>query len=285
MLADDELREALTTRLPDLEPHVEAELDRLLARADALARRRRTVYVAGLVAAAVVAGGLVLGHDWRPGRHQPEPSDDVPARTQHAGARRGMYEDPAPWCPAATGRARSGRPTASPPSRSSWTSRRAGGRTTSTPSPPAPGQEDATRRIDLFADVRRIQVYRCSGETRIRPGPGALGLATAITSVPGGTGVGPHARDPRRVSRVPGPPRAVADAAGDQALRVGRRTSGVAHPGILRTYGMAGWTNLLWVLDVEGHQVLVNASHGRDATPAEQAELVGIVESISFVLP
>ena len=64
MLADDELRAALTARVPDLDPDVEAELDLLLTRADSLARRRRTTYAVGLVALALT----YAGHTWGLGR-------------------------------------------------------------------------------------------------------------------------------------------------------------------------------------------------------------------------
>ena len=43
-----------------------------------------------------------------------------------------------------------------------------------------------------------------------------------------------------------------------------------------------GWTSRFWVLDVEGNPVLISASYGPDVTPAEQDELVEMVESISF---
>ena len=43
-----------------------------------------------------------------------------------------------------------------------------------------------------------------------------------------------------------------------------------------------GWTSRIWVLDVEGNPVLIQASHGPDVTPAQQDELVEMVESISF---
>ena len=43
-----------------------------------------------------------------------------------------------------------------------------------------------------------------------------------------------------------------------------------------------GWTSRIWVLDVEGNPVLIHASHGPDVTPAQEAELVEMVESISF---
>ena len=87
MLADDELRQALATRLPDLRPAVEGVVERLLARADSVVRRRRTAYVAGLVAAAIVVAGLVLGHAWHRNADGPEPVDDTPrsARPQEHG--------------------------------------------------------------------------------------------------------------------------------------------------------------------------------------------------------
>src|SRR5918993_1444282 len=100
MLADEELRAALTARLPDLEPDVEGELARVLTRADSVARRRRAAYVVGLVAAAVVAAGLVLGHDWRPNADRLQPlDDDSPGQTRTLTPFRGVYDDPAPLEP------------------------------------------------------------------------------------------------------------------------------------------------------------------------------------------
>ena len=99
MLADDELRHALATRLPDLQPDVEGELERLLARADSVVRRRRTAYVAALVAAAVVAAGLVLGHDWERNADEPEPVDDTPGSARPLKADRGFYADPSELAP------------------------------------------------------------------------------------------------------------------------------------------------------------------------------------------
>ena len=55
--------------------------------------------------------------------------------------------------------------------------------------------------------------------------------------------------------------------------------------GIVRLDDEWDWTNRLWVLDIDGINVLINASNGPDATPGQKAELVRIVESISFVAP
>jgi hypothetical protein len=54
---------------------------------------------------------------------------------------------------------------------------------------------------------------------------------------------------------------------------------------MVRLEDEAGWTNRVWVLDVDGVPILVNASHGPDVTPAQKAELARIVASISFVVP
>ena len=47
----------------------------------------------------------------------------------------------------------------------------------------------------------------------------------------------------------------------------------------------AGWTSRIWVVDVDGRRLVVAAHHGPDATPDEIDELVGMVESITFVDP
>ena len=47
---------------------------------------------------------------------------------------------------------------------------------------------------------------------------------------------------------------------------------------------VSGWSSTTWVFRVDGHLVVVSASQGPDVTPAEAQELMGIVESLSFVL-
>ena len=142
-----------------------------------------------------------------------------------------------------------------------------------------PGDDDATRRIDSFADVRRIDVMQCGRARAVTTGPGTLDLATALTSL-GGSG-----------SSEPTPVR-LAGYAGYRLRLAGARSSCSAgimlregsFRGIVRLTDAADWTSRVWAIDVDGVHVLINASNGPDATTAQKAELVEIVESISFVV-
>jgi hypothetical protein len=278
MLADDELRHALLTRLPDLQPDVEGELERLLARADSAARRRRTAYVVGLVAAAVVAAGLVLGHDWQRNAGEPEPVDEAPGSVRPLTAQRGFYDDPSALAP---GRYRARALGSVFPAvqldldlPSGW------GQDDLYAVATGPGDDADTRRIDAFADVRSVEVVRCGRERTVTTGPDTLDLATTLASLGGDRSSGPT-------------PVSLAGYAGYR-LRLAGDLSSCGEGMMLREgsfrgrvslHGEGDWTNRVWVLDVDGIDVLINASHGPDATPAQKAELVRIVESISFVVP
>lgn len=281
MLADDELREALIARLPDLEPDVEAELDRLLTRADSLTRRRRTAYVVGLVAAAVVVAGLVLAHDWRSDATKPDPVDNTPVRAQ-AVDNRGRYGKPAALDPGRY-RTRPLGPIVEFPFLQVELDIPAGwGQDDVFAFATGPGSADATRRIDLFGDVRRVAIAQCNDPRLVTPGPTTLDLATTLTSL-GGTG-------------TPVPTPTTLDGYAGYLLRVDDSGAGGApcgagfvlrehYPGAVVVYGDRGWTNLVWILDVGDTRVVINASHGPDATPAQEAELVRMVESVSFIVP
>ena len=45
---------------------------------------------------------------------------------------------------------------------------------------------------------------------------------------------------------------------------------------------VAGQIDMLWVLDVEGQRLVVDATYSPDTTDADRAELMGIVESLRF---
>ena len=275
MLADDELRHALATRLPDLQPDVEGELERLLARADSVVRRRRTAYLAGLFAAAIVVAGLVLGHAWHRNADEPQPVDDMPRSARPLEAERGFYADPSELVP---GRYRARALGSVYPAvqleldlPSGW------GQDDMYAVATGPGDDAATRRIDAFADVRRIEVLRCGRARAVPTGPGTLDLASALASLGGDR------------SSEPTPVR-LAGYAGYRLRLAGARSSCSAGSmlregsfrGIVRLDDEWDWTNRLWVLDIDGINVLINASNGPDATPGQKAELVRIVESISF---
>ena len=286
MLADDELRAALTTRLPDLEPDVERDLGRVLDRAAFRARRRRAAYVVGLVAA-VVATVLVVGHDWQRQAREPEPVKDVSVTAQALTAKRGMYHDPAPLPPGRY-RAEFLGPAATFPGPGVELDIPAGwGQDDLYAFATGPGDRAATRRIDLFADIQRI-VFDSCGNRVLEPGPGAHNLATtlattlasaAATDVTGPTPVtlGGYSGFRLRLEDVQGSGPTGPCAEGT-VLREG-------FPGYLCVAGLARWTDLVWVLDVGDSRVVISASHGPHVSPASEDELVRIVESASFVLP
>lgn len=276
MLADDELRAALTARVPDLDPDVEAELDLLLARADSLARRRRTTYAVGLVAAVTVLA-LVLGRDWVPKAETPEPVDDVPVRALDPA--RGKYVDPEDLDP---GRYRArfafppvdGLPDVEIDVPAGW------GQDNDSALATAPSSNSSARRIDLVGRVLRVESDPCTPEW-VRPAPGALGLARALSSVPRAGGAAPV---PMTLGGLEGyVVRLTAPRTHDAFLQCthGSVFQLYLHEGAMG-FEHPGWSSRMWVLDVEGHPVLISASHGPDVTPAQEAELVEMVESISF---
>ena len=53
----------------------------------------------------------------------------------------------------------------------------------------------------------------------------------------------------------------------------------------LCAFDLPGWSSTTWVFNVDDHLVVVAASQGPNVTSAEAQELVGIVESLTFVLP
>jgi hypothetical protein len=285
MLSDDDLRAALGTRLPDLHPDVEGELDRVLDRVASRARTRRTTYVVGLLAAAVVAAVLVLGHDWRPAAQSPQPVDVPPPVQARSLSSEGMYAEPQVLAP---GRYRAVflGPEGDRDSVGIEIDVPAGwGHDDIYAFATGPGEDDATRRIDLFAGLTRVRPDQCSGRV-VRPGPGALALAEVLATLARTRATGPTPVTLSGYSGYrlrledPAPEPAKDRCAGGSAMR----EIGVA-TGLAMAESLPGWTSLIWVLDLDGTRVVVNASYGPDVTPAQEAELVAMVESASFVLP
>jgi hypothetical protein len=148
-----------------------------------------------------------------------------------------------------------------------------------------PGEADNTRRIDLFVGVSQVSPDPCS-DRLVRAGPGTHDLADALASLARTKATGPtpvtvggyrgyqlRLEDPqKRVATEP--------CSGGSALWEAGVDAGLA---MARDF--PGWTSLIWVLDVGGVRAVINASHGPAVTPAQEAELVQIVESASFVLP
>jgi hypothetical protein len=278
MLADDDLRAALGTRLPDLLPDVEAELERVLDRAGSRAHKRHAAYVAGLVAA-IVATVLVLGHDWRPVSQAPGPADDPPVLAQPLTSD-GVYDDPADLTP---GRYRArflgwADVAIDLDVPAGW------GQDDIYAFATGPGDRADTRRIDLFDDVQRIQTKACKGRI-VRPGPGTSDLARELASLPRTRATRPT---PVNLDGYPGwflrleAGRAHASpdpCAGGSVLREGDSVDAM-----ITALDMPGWTTLVWIVEVAGQRAVISASHGPDVSPAQEAELVQIVESGSFVL-
>jgi hypothetical protein len=281
MLADDELRQALSTRFPDPRPDLDEELDRLLERAGARARTRRASYVIGLVAAAVVALVFVFGPDWSLRTKAPEPVDDPPAGAQVL-HQAGTFSNPAPLEP---GRYRA---RFAPAGQylglqvdldipAGW------GQDDVYSLASVPGGENSARRIDLLAGRRRVQPDPCSDRT-VKAGPGAQVLARKLAlqaraevTEPTAVTLGGHRGYYLRIEdyRETKPCTAGLDiwASGNVA-------------GLVAPFDRPGWTNLLWVVDVGAEDpVIISASYGPGVTPAQVDELVAIVQSASFVLP
>jgi hypothetical protein len=281
MLADDELRQALSTRFPDPRPDLDEELERLLDRAGARARTRRASYVIGLVAAAVVALVFVFGPDWSLQTKAPEPVDDPPAGTQVL-YQAGDFSNPAPLEP---GRYRA----RFAPAREYL------GLQVDLDVPAGWGQddvyslaavvevEDSERHIDLLGGRRRVQSDPCSDRT-LKAGHGALAVARKLALQARADVTGPTAVTlggyPGYYLRIEDYRETKTCTAGVDLWRNGEAA------GLIAPFDRPDWINLIWVVDIGVEDpVIISASYGPDVTPAQVDELIAIVESASFVLP
>jgi hypothetical protein len=61
--------------------------------------------------------------------------------------------------------------------------------------------------------------------------------------------------------------------------------SWMASGGGERYQQVAGQVDQLWVLDVSGHRLVIDATHSPNATAADQAELAAMIASIHFEVP
>jgi len=280
MLADDDIRELLDSRLADLRPDIEGELERVLHRAGSRARRRRAAYVGGLVAA-VVASVLVLGHEWRQQADAPDPVDDVTVQAKPL-VNRGVYAAPAALEP--------GRYLAKFVGMNEYPSPKI-----ELDIPAGWGQDDVyafatgpagrkdTRRIDLYADIERIAPPECwnDGARRARVAGSVQGFADTLA------GFGTESATTERVTlggydgyRVTLPTvTGISPEACASTLLLPDRTRRLC------AVDLPGWSSTTWVFRVGEHLVVVSASQGPNVTPAEEQELVGIVESLTFALP
>lgn len=144
-----------------------------------------------------------------------------------------------------------------------------------------------------FTIVENVVADPCSPEVQSPPvGPSAMDLATALAALPGLTASRPEAVDFDRVTRgvyleLRVDPSTIACTAPDIHLWT-------LDPGRFRTdRGPTGGTawgaeqpiNRIWILDVEGTRLVIDAVAALDATPATLAELQGVVDSIRFERP
>jgi hypothetical protein len=132
-----------------------------------------------------------------------------------------------------------------------------------------------------FEQVFR-SVFRCGRARAVPTGPGTLDLATALASLGGS-----RSSEPTPVSLAGYAGYRLRLAGTGSSCSAGSTLREGSFRGIVRLSDAADWTNRIWVLDVDGVDVLINASNGPDATPAQTAEIVEIVEiveSISFVV-
>jgi hypothetical protein len=147
-----------------------------------------------------------------------------------------------------------------------------------------PGGADDTMRLDMFADIRQVRPDPCT-DRRVRPGPTTRDLAVALADLRQVTHTDPV---PAVVDRHPGHfvrLQARGVPGGSAPCTGGTVPAATEDPSTVDAWVAPGWTSLIWVVRVHGHRVVVAATHGPDVTRAEEQELVGIVESLTFVRP
>jgi hypothetical protein len=277
MPIDDRLRRELPVLLDDVRPDVEAELDRLLVRAQRRGRVRRAMYAGGLAAAAAVAAVTVgLVSDGDPDAMEPAaPEDQV--RVLDSG--RGTADDPKPVAPG-----RYAIPFIGAEDDAVWGEIvvPVGWRQDRLNLTTASDLDPHLRRIELFA-VDSVAEDPCVGALW-SVGPEVRDVVKAVTEQ---RTVRPGA--PRRVS-VDGYSGRMVRVRVPADLEVTRCWDGQS----LRPFGVVGgaytsifpgWTVRVWILDVEDERLLIMAAHGPGTTRGELAELTEMVEGITIVGP
>ena len=277
MVSDDGLRAALATRVEHLDPDVEAELDALLGRATRRRVARAAAYVVG-VAAAVTMLSVYAAHDWRT-VETPDPVDQTPFHAQVL-MPRGTYADPSPVEAGPTHVAFGSGPVLTPYLEvdvpEGWSQDDDMVLTTGI------GGARTTLRIELSGNVKAVFPEPCRGR-RQAVGPGVDDLATALAGM-------------KVVST--GPPTPVTlDGHGGYQVRLTVPSGfdpttckggwlGLYQNGAwTKGYAVKGWTSLIWVLDVDGYRLVIDACYGPEATPEEVEGLVHMVETARFVAP
>jgi hypothetical protein len=229
----------------------------------------------------VLATVLALGHEWRQQADAPDPVDDVTVQARPL-VNRGTYAKPAALEP---GRyeARFVGMNSYPDPRIELDIPAGWGQDDVYAFATAPAQRKDVRRIDLFADVERVAAPECANDEplRMRVGSSARAFADGLA------GFGTASANAERVTlggydgyrvTLPTATGVTPDGCGSTVLLPNRIRR-------LCASDLPGWSSTTWAFKVDGHLVVVSASRGPDVTPAEEQELVGIVESLSFVLP
>jgi hypothetical protein len=142
------------------------------------------------------------------------------------------------------------------------------------------GDTDAMRFsiLDVNAVLRRPCTGSPSGLAHVGGSPAAL--VRALARIPRASLVVPPAPDDR--FGVPGTHLRLATA--DNAI-CGTRYVVYQTPGGLIWLPSQSMTLDLWVVDVQGHRLLVEAIHGEGTTNRELSQLHSIVKSLDFAMP
>ena len=276
MPIDDRLRAGLPTVLDDAPPDLDAALGIVLQRAGQRSRVRRAAYAVGLVAAAAAAvAAVALGLGGGDSRRTLEPAKPSQVRVLDAG--RGSPGDPVPLSPGSYAIPFLGAADDAPWGKvevpSGWGQDRL---------VLATGQDldPHLRRVELFA-VTGVAPDPCAGTTQ----PVKATVTDIVTALTTQRTVRPSSARPVSIDGYSGQlvqttvPRSL-DVTRCQGQTVRPLTNGVGYVSVF-----PGWTYRTWVLDVQGHPLVIMAAHGPATTPAELTQLTTLVDNLRFVDP
>ena len=277
MLSDQALRDLLQERTEHLTPDVEVELDALLARATRRKVTRASAYVV-VLAAAVTLAVLLAGQNWRRAE-APRPAEDresFPVR--FLVPNRGTFDSPEVLDP--------GRYVVSfvdePAVEATIDVPQGWSQDDDVSLATGPAFQKATRRMDFFGSIVGTYSDPCRYR-REEIGDTPLDLAQALgrlkrldVSAPEPATLDGHPGYLLRI-QVPDPLRGPVDCDEGYAKLLSTPNWPL--------FVQAGTTMLLWVVDVDGRRVVVDANYGPAATPAGIDELMEMVASITFPDP